>query len=183
MDARLRRKQRIKDMKEKGIKPKKRPKEIEPGKDDCGDDRRGLGDVQIHMCDVYNEDIRSEDDEDLHMILSMTPSITEADIFSIIPALCYGREAYVDILEFCGGQGRISKVAFKRGLTSGGNLDLTTGCDLGEPTVQYAINHYLNNCYVLVAILQPNCRSVGKSSCFKENVNYQTWKRHLDANN
>ena len=113
------------------------------------------------MCDVYNEDIQSKDDENLHVVLpisanmatcsqstmetwswsetplrAMIPNITEADIFSIIPTLCYCREAYVDFLEFCGGQGRISKVAFKRGLSFGGNLDVVTGCDLGESNVQ-----------------------------------------------
>ena len=44
---------------------------------------------------------------------------------------------------------------------SGGNPDLVTYCDLGDPLVQKAINHYLDNCHVLVVILQPDCRTVG----------------------
>ena len=81
-------------------------------------------------------------------------------------------------MELCGGEGRISTVAFKRRLTSGGNLDLVTGCDLGDPKMQAAINHYLRTCHVMVVILQPNCRSTGRNSHYNAVMNRETWLRH-----
>ena len=82
------------------------------------------------------------------------------NIFSAIVSLCYGKHNAVGLIELCGGPGRISEVSFQRGLESGGNLDFSTQCDLGDPETQKAINHYLEICYVMVTVLQPNCRSV-----------------------
>ncbi len=84
------------------------------------------------------------------------------------------------MLELCGGSSGISHAAFKRGLTSGGNLDLVTGCDLGDPQVQKAIRHYLDTCDVLVTVLQPNCRSTGPNSWYNSKMHYTTWKKHHD---
>eukprot|EP00973_Karenia_brevis_P070717 9830246-Karenia_brevis.AAC.1 len=70
--------------------------------------------------------------------------------------LNYGRNKAVDILELCGGEGRGSQTCFRRGVMSGGNLDLVTGCDLGNKMMQKASNLYLNTRYVMVTILQPN---------------------------
>eukprot|EP00959_Pyramimonas_sp_CCMP1952_P151338 3166531-Pyramimonas_sp.AAC.1 len=59
---------------------------------------------------------------------------THADIYSIVATLCYGHNDCVDMLELCGGEGGISKLAFSRSLSSGGNLDKTTCVDLGDPS-------------------------------------------------
>ena len=42
-ESRIAQKERLKDMKEKGLKPKKKKIYTEPGNDDCGDDISGLG--------------------------------------------------------------------------------------------------------------------------------------------
>eukprot|EP00959_Pyramimonas_sp_CCMP1952_P276608 5781924-Pyramimonas_sp.AAC.1 len=65
-----------------------------------------------------------------------------ADIYSIVATLCYGHNNCADMLELCGGEGGISERAFSRGLSSGGNLDKTTYVDLGDPSVQRAVDHY-----------------------------------------
>ena len=52
-DAILKQQARLNDMKEKGLAPKKRVKEVEHGKDDCGDDISGLGkDVKALTIDI-----------------------------------------------------------------------------------------------------------------------------------
>ena len=89
---------------------------------------------------------------------------------AFVPYLCYGKHNAVDLLELCGGAGRISQVAFSRKLESGGNLDITTGVDLGDPIAQKAILHYLNTCYVMVTVLQPNCRSTGPNSHYNSHL-------------
>ena len=65
-------------------------------------------------------------------------------MFSAIACLCYGYNNAVDLLEICGGTGGISKAAFQHELSSGGNIDLATGCNLDHPEVQKAIMHYLD---------------------------------------
>eukprot|EP00959_Pyramimonas_sp_CCMP1952_P042947 898702-Pyramimonas_sp.AAC.1 len=82
------------------------------------------------------------------------------------------------MLELCGGEGGISELAVSRGLSSGGNLDKTPCVDLGDPSVQRAVHHYFAVCDVLVAILQPNCRTTGPPSYCNYKVNYNTWEQH-----
>ena len=130
--------------------------------------------------DVPIEELESDEDEEnlfIH-VPSRSPALEEADIFAIIPTLCYGSNGYVDMLELCGGEGGITKLAFRRGLTSGGNLDKKTNVDLGKPTIQRIIIHYLHNCHVETVILQPNCRTTGLPSYFNAQVNYETWLLH-----
>ena len=154
-DARLRQKERLTKLKEAGLKPKKKKTYTEPGTDDCGDDISGLGkDAILLSLDVIGEVLDSSDsDGDLFITIPLSPPDSTTNIYSAVSQLCYGKHNTVDLLELCGGEGRISQVAFKRGLTSGGNIDLTTGCDLGLANVQRAINHYLNECNVMVVIL------------------------------
>ena len=99
-------------------------------------------------------------------------------MYSAVAHLCYGKHNAVDLLELCGGAARISKVAFKRELVSGGNLDLATKCDLGDPRVQKAVNHYLETCHVLVTVLQPNCRTTGRNSYHNSLMYPESWSRH-----
>ena len=164
-DARIRQKERLAKMKEAGIKPKKKYKYTEPGNDDCGDDISGLGkDAVLMSCDMICEDIEEEDDASMFLAIPSTLHDDVTNVYSAVTYLCYGKNNRVDLVELCGGEGRISQVAFRRGLISGGNFDLVTGCDLGDPKTQKALIHYFNTCYVSVAILQPNCRTVGSFS-------------------
>ena len=57
-EARLKQKEKQKRDKEAGIKPKKRPKVVEPGSDDCGEDLSGLGpDVAAYGADAFPKNI------------------------------------------------------------------------------------------------------------------------------
>ena len=159
-DARIRQKAKHDLLKEQGLKPTKKLKTVEAGNDDCGDDLSGLGpDITLFGIDTYDSDI-SSDDENMFLQIPCTIADGTTNIYSAVAELCYGHNQSVDLLELCGGEGRTSQVAFRRGLSSGGNVDLTTGCDLGDPQVQKAVKHYLETCNVLVVFLQPNCRTV-----------------------
>ena len=51
-DARIAQKARLKEMKEKGITPKKKKQIVEEGTDDCGADLSGLGpNIILYGCD------------------------------------------------------------------------------------------------------------------------------------
>merc|ERR1712015_325225 len=55
-EARIAQKERLREMKEKGEKPKKKKKVVEPGNDDCGDDLSGLGKyIVLLSCDWDND--------------------------------------------------------------------------------------------------------------------------------
>ena len=102
-----------------------------------------------------------------------------ADVYSIVTSLCYGKNNYQDLIEFCGGEGGISELAFTRGLSSAGNLDkVKTKVDLGCPKVQRVIEHFMETCYVLVAVLEMNCRSTGPRSYMNAQLNPDTWYDH-----
>ena len=112
----------------------------------------------------------------LLFLLSIQDSHT--NVYSAVAHLCYGKHNAVDLLELCGGEERISQVASKRELVSGGNLDLVSGCDLVDPMVQRAVDHYLETCHVLVTVLQPNCRTIGRNSYYIAAMHHDTWSRH-----
>ena len=103
---------------------------------------------------------------------------SHTNVYSAVAHLCYGTHNSVDLFELCGGEARISKVAFKRELVSSGNLDLVTVCDLGDPRAQKAVDHYLETCHVLVTLLQPNCRTTGRNSYYNSKMYPDTWRRH-----
>ena len=70
-------------------------------------------------------------------------------------------------------------MAFTRGLSSAGNLDkVKTKVDLGCAKVQRVIEHFMETCYVLVAVLEMNCRSTGPRSYLNAQINPETWNEH-----
>eukprot|EP00959_Pyramimonas_sp_CCMP1952_P286753 5996288-Pyramimonas_sp.AAC.1 len=91
--------------------------------------------------------ISSDEEDDLFLTLPTSLPDTHADIYSRVTTLCYGNNNCVDMLELRGGEGGISKLAFSRGLSSGGNPDKTTCVDLGDPSVQRAVDQYFAACY------------------------------------
>ena len=90
------------------------------------------------------------------------------------------KNKYQDILELCGGTGGFSVAAFARGVFSAGNVDTATAfVDLGDPQVQRAIDHFFEVCYVLVLIVERNCRTTGPDSYFDKVADRSAWEaRH-----
>ena len=60
--------ERLKKMKEAGLKPKQKPKVIEPGNDDCGDDLTGLGkDIYLLGHDAWCENWSDTEEDDIFL--------------------------------------------------------------------------------------------------------------------
>ena len=169
----------MKKLKEQGLKPKKKQKHTKPGNDECRDDISRLGkDTILLLQDAPYEVLESSDDDFLFTTVPITIHHSTKGLFSAVAHLQYGKYNAADLFELCGGEGRISEAACRRRFVSGGNLDLVTGCDLGDPMVQKAINHYLDTCYVLATVLQPNCRSTCRNSYFNIMMKYDIWNAH-----
>eukprot|EP00959_Pyramimonas_sp_CCMP1952_P442883 9271394-Pyramimonas_sp.AAC.1 len=118
--------------KEAGIKPKKRPTRVEDDSDDCGDDLKGLGDAAL-LAVVLVGMLESDKDDSLVLTLPSDIADARAGVFTIVPALFYGRGSCVDMLEPCRGTGGISQLAFQGNRSSGGNLDKGANVDLCSP--------------------------------------------------
>ena len=68
-------------------------------------------------CDSIPEYIDDScEDEDMFIQIPTTINANTTNLFSAVSHLCYGKHNKLDIVEFCGGAGRISQVAFQRGL-------------------------------------------------------------------
>ena len=160
-DGRERQKARLKAMKEKGIAPQKRKFAIEEVYDDCGSDLTGLGpDVCVLTSTTEHLQYLDEPDDDdepyLHYPIYMFSGpdgphfdITDKhntshtdnrnDLFQILASWPPG----VDVIELCGGAGRVSKCCIRRFMSVGPNYDLVTDCDLNDPHVQQQVEDYL----------------------------------------
>eukprot|EP00959_Pyramimonas_sp_CCMP1952_P394543 8266802-Pyramimonas_sp.AAC.1 len=93
--------------------------------------------------DVPVELISSDEGDDLFLTLPTTTPDTHAHIYSIV-ATPY---AMVTIIAWICWSFVEVRVVFQSlpsqwGLSSGGNLDKTTCVDLGDPSVQRAVDHY-----------------------------------------
>ena len=65
------------------------------------------------------------------------------------------------MLEICGGEAGVSRLAIRRRLNSGGNLDLVTGVDLSKLDRQKELFTYLSKFRPLVVVMAPPCTTFG----------------------
>ena len=70
----------------------------------------------------------------------------------------------IDFVEFCGCEGRASKIAIRRRLRVGRIFDIVTHADLGDPATQKMVLQYLDDNHVLVVAMGPSCRTLGPPS-------------------
>ena len=94
-----------------------------------------------------------------------------------VMALLYHAGNGIDMCEFCGGEGRPSKIAIRRNLKAGKNFDLVCGIDLGQRRDQQQALAYLESNHVLVVVMAPSCRSMGPTAHVNYRINYSGWKK------
>ena len=93
-DARIKQKERLKELKEKGEKPKKVQKTTEHGTDDCGDDLAGLGkDIEMFVLDTLTEEPEPEEEPAyiVNFEFPQQPTNTHGSFEGIMSYLCYHR--------------------------------------------------------------------------------------------
>ena len=179
-------------------KAKKIQKPVEDHWDDLGDDLSGLGtDVEFFqapvICEVCADSESEMSDEELtHGLVYWALSgpggnrnathrttLQVPDLVAVLAMLARVGPG-IDLVEFCGGEGRASKIAIRRRLRAGRNFDIVTQADLGDPTTQEMALKYLDDNHVLVVAMGPSCRTLGPPSNLNMVINYETWKRHSD---
>ena len=201
-EERIRQKEYDKQRKEKGIEVKKRIKIIEDHVDDCGNDLGGLGDLikTLHTDYIIEEDSDDEDDDaqqtctnfstwaflgsDWAYTIEISPVHTVQYVKDTAQAIhilgkC-GRG--IDIVELCGGAGRVSRVGIRRRLKVGKNFDLVFHCDLNKTSEQRMVEHYYDTIKPLVSVSAPTCTPFGSWAHYNYYAHYDAWlKAYNDA--
>ena len=178
-------KRKRKENKEKGIEVKKRTKVVEEHFDDCGDDLSGIlvNPKELKMYLGIQPDF-----EPLILGLAvdwLKGSEWEGPVFSNHVRTAYNitemmyqlneLQDGLDLVELCGGEGRVSTIAVRRLLHVGENFDLVTHWDLNNPYDQELIVKYFKKYRPLVAIMGPTCKPFGKLANYNYRYHYETW--------
>jgi hypothetical protein len=206
-DEKVRANAKRKENKLQGIKPKKRPKPVELGTDDLGDDLSGLFFIHFNAPSESEDDLYSDESDQGDMSeserLTLTgwpttalygvnltqdtepdfnygqPYVPIHDALSFLTRMDKYEYAWtLDCCELCGGAGRTTRLAIRRRLSTGENFDLQTGVNLDSPDEQNWVLKYLETQRVLVVVMSPSCRSTGPPSRLNRAINYDTWEAH-----
>ena len=192
-------KEHKKKLKLEGKTPKRKLRILDDHWDDLGDDLSGLGeDSAFLMLDyVPHKYLESSDDstdeEFAHGMETqffygesharpLAPHALRFNNWQAALSFLNSQEAGLDLCELCGGpEARTSQVAIRRRLKTGHNFDLVCDVDLGDPMMQTAVAHYINDNNVMVVIMAPSCRAIGPTSKLNYRINPEGWAKSFDA--
>ena len=191
-DERVEWKKRRKENKEKGIAVKKKVKVVEDHHDDCGTDVSGLGPEEpdeVHLAEADTDSDNSDEELTSNMsvwwlkgsdwnsdeITPFSPLTQEmCDVFHMCDKIDTWKSG-VDLVEICGGEGRVSTLAVRRHCQVGENFDLVTNWDLNDPLQQKRVLAYFARHKPLVAIMGPTCKPFGRLANYNYWHNYEGW--------
>ena len=83
----------------------------------------------------------------------------------------------IDIMEVCGGEARVTQVAFRRHLKTGKNFDLVAGLDLTDKKTIEELWQYVKQYKPLVIVMAPVCTSFGSLSHLNKVINPVSWMK------
>ena len=190
-EGRERQKTRDKALKEAGNERVvvKKKKNVEDHHDDCGDD---LSSIIPDINSLYIEE--SDDDEDDNMLDNVCQhffwgvDLRDYEVSKVQSAYLSPEEFYfatsinkpqIDIAEICGGEARTSKLAVRRHLTTGKNIDLIAGCDLTKAKDRHFAKLYFETSDVLVVVMAPICGPFGPLGYLNASKNKVTHQASL----
>lgn len=181
-EERMRQKQRLKKMKEAGIKPRTRAVHVEEKYDDCGTDTSALSEfLDLNepaepALDAALTFIAVDILDNFELKLEGIQTYYATDLKEALHVLaCI--QSKVDIVEVCGGTARTSRIAIRKHLKVGCNFDLVTDCDLNDTQQQSLVRQYFRKHKPLVAVLTPRCSAFGAHSNQNYRIRPQGWER------
>ena len=92
--------------------------------------------------------------------------------FLALPA----HEGKLDIIEICGGEAGVARLAIRGGFRTGANADIVCGIDFMKQDHVHVIIDYVDKHRPCVAIMAPPCTAMGGWSRYNRVVNYHSWK-------
>ena len=167
----------------------KRPQIIEEHYDDCGSSLEGLkkicGDILLLTIDLPNEYFITDDElwqPQLHGLfntscffgyecgqttasgISYAQNLAELEMRLFYSSGGDRSNTYLDVVELCGGQARVSTICYRRRMLVGPNfdiIDINTQCDLNDEQEQRKVLGFLNKYKPLVTVMAPTCTPYG----------------------
>ena len=85
-----------------------------------------------------------------------------------------------DLVEFCGGEARVSAMCARRRLKSGGNFDILCRIDLNNSRDQAGAMQYMKARQPIVAIISTSCTPFGPLAAISKVNAYDAWKKSYD---
>ena len=167
------------------------PKFVEGHSDDLGDDLSALG-AELDfpfapvVCEVCEDSVSEEDEHSVSGLQYWALSGPGGDRERTRPTTMHLPDVWaaiamfaqmgpgIDIVEFCGGEGRATKIAIRRRLKAGRNFDVVAQADLGDPATQSDALRDLDDNNVLVLVMGPSCRTLGPPCNLNVQINYDT---------
>ena len=192
------------------LEVRKMKKHVETHYDDCGENLSSLGDdasdmpllvfsdadsAEPEQVRPESSDDESTDAEDAAQLMELF-AFYGADVDGLPPspesvqivpnvvemfAVLDGQAKGTDVIEICGGENRIGRIAIRRRLKHGENFDLVTNYDLNDPDTQNRVLRYIQKEKPLVAVMSPTCKPFGPLGYFNEVAHYQAWLRSYEA--
>ena len=81
----------------------------------------------------------------------------------------------IDVMELFGGEGGVTRIAVRRNLKSGGNLDIVSGYDLSSTAEQNLLFAYIRKFKPLCIVMAPPCTAFGSWSNYNRVHAYNAW--------
>ena len=94
-------------------------------------------------------------------MLSKNPCATKCeDIFKLVYAT-HTRRGAIDVMEIFGGKAGVCQISVRKGLSSGGNWDLTTGINLSSKSEVQMLIDFVHKHAPKVLVMGPPCTAFG----------------------
>ena len=166
-------------------KPKKKKKIVEQHFDDCGMDTSSIDKLlpenhhnfifdieQDHCADDHDNYIsplfglQGSGNPDHREYYANHKRMTDMETFIATwyyPVHSNGKRNYVDVIEFCGGLGRVSSILIRRyhNINTGLNFEIDVGFNMNDPRDVATFWRYMELMQPLIVILSPPCKGRG----------------------
>ena len=182
-EERIRQKERLKQMKAAGVKPKTRQVHVEDHHDDCGSDHSALAPFMNLEADelpgqqqetaLYHAIDVMQDFDCMELSAHCYHATDIQTALNVLAPLA----SKIDIVEICGGSARTSRIGIRKHLKVGHNFDLVTNVDLNDPRDQQMVMQYFFDHKPLVAVMSPRCSPFGAHSNLNYQINPAGWER------
>ena len=131
---------------------------------------------QHEVCRYDNDDLELSAVDEYHLFNHDDPCSSNVDqFFQILDESSSSKEK--DVVEICGGEGGVIKVAVSRKLAVGHNFDIRCGIDLTKEEERHKLMKYIDIHKPLCIVMSPPCTAFANWSRFNKVHNSATWQR------
>ena len=172
--------------------PRKRQQSIEQHFDDCGTDTTGieLGHDDLFVfsdCDQSDTEqvrpsylaVQLQQSFNAKLPCQLDANIPSRDmVFLAEFGRSYDPQLHVDMIELCGGEGRVAYIVARRhGRSIGPNFDIVAEFDLLRPADVDFFWYYMQSAKPFLAVMSSPCTGLAGWQSLNKVINYEAWSR------